>query len=198
MDPHRMGERCPHSPLRTTGWLLGWRLTFGGEQLGWDGALATIVEDPIEQVFVAVYDVTDEDAGLLDGWESADSGLYRKTRVRVTTLLGEEHGWDGALPTLVQDPLEQVYVAVYDVGPKDESALDGWEQADSGLYRKTKVRVATMNGELVVWTYVLDAYEGGLPSAVTLGVLADAAEAADAPDDYVAGLRRRPCRSTGL
>ena len=26
----------------------------------------------------------------------------------------------------------------------------------------------------------------------------DAAEAADAPDDYVAALRRRPCRSTGL
>ena len=44
-----------------------------------------------------------------------------------------------------------------------------------------------MTGELVVWTYVLDAYEGGLPSASYLGVLADAAEAADAPDDYVAG-----------
>ena len=29
-------------------------------------------------------------------------------------------------------------------------------------------------------------------------VLADAAEAADAPDDYVGALRRRPCRSTGL
>ena len=101
-----MGERCPHSPLRTTGWLLGWRLTFGGEQHGWDGALATLVEDPLEQVFVAVYDVTDEDAGLLDGWESADSGLYRKTKVRVSTLSGEQ----------------------------------------------------------VAWTYVLDAYEGGLPS----------------------------------
>ena len=37
-----------------------------------------------------------------------------------------------------------------------------------------------------MWTYVLDAYEGGLPSASYLGVLADAAEAADAPDDYVA------------
>ena len=37
-----------------------------------------------------------------------------------------------------------------------------------------------------------------LPSASYLGVLADAAEAADAPDDYVAALRRRPCRSTGL
>jgi len=135
-----MGERCPHSPLQTTGWLVGWRLTFGGE----------------------------------------------------------EHGWDGALATIVQDPFEQVYVAVYDVTKEDESALDSWEAADSGLYRKTKVRVSTMTGELVVWTYVLDAYEGGLPSALTLGVLADAAEAAAAPDDYVAALRRRPCSSTGL
>jgi hypothetical protein len=139
LDPSRMSERCPHSPLRSTGWLLGWRLTFGGEDHGWDGALPTIVEDPIEQVFVAVYDVTEEDAALLDGWESADSGLYRKTRVRVTTLLGEQ----------------------------------------------------------VAWTYVLDAYEGGLPSASTVGILADAAEAADAPDDYVAALRARPCRSLG-
>jgi gamma-glutamylcyclotransferase (GGCT)/AIG2-like uncharacterized protein YtfP len=140
LDPARMGERCAHSPLQTTGWLTGWRLTFGGE----------------------------------------------------------EHGWDGALPTLVQDPLEQVFVAVYDVSPIDESTLDELEQADTGLYRKTKVRVSTMTGELVVWTYVIDAYEGGLPSAVTLGILADAAEAADAPADYVAALRRRPCRSTGL
>ena len=138
LDPARMGERCPHSPLATTGWLQGWRLTFGGEEHGWDGALSTIVEDPIDQVFVAVYDITRE----------------------------------------------------------DEAALDGWEAADLGLYRKTKVRVATLTGEIVVWTYVLDAYEGGLPSASYLGVLADAAEAADAPADYVANLRRRPCRST--
>ncbi len=140
LDPARMSERCPHSPLRTTGWLEGWRLTFGGE----------------------------------------------------------EHGWDGALSTIVQDPFERVFVAVYDVPTQDESALDHVEQADSGLYRKVKVRISTMTGELVAWTYVLDAYEGGLPSAVTLGILADSAEAADAPDDYVAALRRRPCRSTGL
>lgn len=140
LDPAQMLLRAPHSPLRGTGWLTGWRLTFGGEELGWDGALATIVQDPLEQVFVALYDVTDEDAGLLDGWESADSGLYRKT----------------------------------------------------------KVRVSTMAGELVAWTYVLDAYEGGLPSASYLGVLAEAAEAADAPADYVASLRERPCRSSGL
>ena len=60
------------------------------------------------------------------------------------------------------------------------------------------MRVDTLNGEVVAWAYVLDAYEGGLPSASYLGILADAAEAADAPDDYVSALRRRPCRSTGL
>ena len=140
LDPRRMGERCPHSPLQTTGWLLGWRLTFGGEDLGWDGALSTIVQDPIEQVFVAVYDVSRE----------------------------------------------------------DEANLDGWESTNTGLYRKVKVRVSTMTGELLTWTYVLDAFEGGLPSASYLGVIADAAEAADAPADYVAALRLRPCRSTGL
>lgn len=140
LDPARMLELAPHSPLSGTGWLQGWRMTFGGEELGWDGALATIVEDPFEQVFVAVYDVTRE----------------------------------------------------------DESRLDGWEVADSGLYRKTKVRVSTMTEELVVWTYVLDAYEGGLPSASYLGVLAEAAQAASAPDDYVAALRARPCRSIGM
>lgn len=140
LDPARMGARCPHSPLQGTGWLTGWRLTFGGEEHGWDGSLATIVPDPFEQVFVAVYDVTGEDEAILDGWEGADTGLYRKTRVRVSTL----------------------------------------------------------TGELVVWAYVLDAYEGGLPSASYLGVLANAAEAADAPADYVQALRRRACRSTGL
>ena len=140
LDPARMGERCPHSPLRATGWLEGWRLTFGGEEHGWDGALATIVQDTFERVFVAVYDVTDDDESVLDGWESADSGLYRKTRVRVATMIGEQ----------------------------------------------------------LAWAYVLDAYEGGLPSASYLGVLADAAQAADAPVDYVAALRARPCRSSGL
>ena len=140
LDPARMADRCPHSPLRTTGWLDGWRLTFGGEEHGWDGALATIVQDHFEQVFVALYDVTDQDAEVLDEWESATSGLYRKTRVRV----------------------------------------------------------ATMQGEQVAWAYVLDAYEGGLPSASYLGVLADAAEAAGAPADYVAALRSRACRSSGL
>ena len=44
---------------------------------------------------------------------------------------------------------------------------------------------------------MLDAYEGGLPSASYLGVISEAAAAAGAPDDYVADIRNRPCRSIG-
>nr|MBA2465772.1 gamma-glutamylcyclotransferase [Nocardioidaceae bacterium] len=35
------------------------------------------------------------------------------------------------------------------------------------------------------------------PSAMYLGILAEAAQSADAPDDYLAALRSRPCRSLG-
>ncbi len=139
LDPAQMLERCPHSPAVGTGWLEGWRLSFGGEDLGWEGALATVVEHPGEHVFVMLYDVIDADVSRLDQWEGADTGLYRKISVRVHTL----------------------------------------------------------DGDVLAWVYVLDGYEGGLPSARYLGVLADAAEVAGAPDDYVSDLRARPCRSTG-
>ncbi|KWX02451.1 gamma-glutamylcyclotransferase [Carbonactinospora thermoautotrophica] len=139
LDARQMARRAPHSPLRGPGWLMGWRLTFGGEDLGWEGALATVVEDPKSQVFVMLYDVPHFDEQLLDRWEGAALGLYRKIRVRVHTL----------------------------------------------------------DGEVLAWLYVLNAYEGGLPSARYLGIIADAAEAAGAPADYVADLRNRPCRSFG-
>ena len=79
----------------------------------------------------------------------------------------------------------------------DEQALDEWEGAGLGVYRKIRVRIATLDGDVLAWLYVLDAYEGGLPSARYLGILADAAEKAGAPDDYVKDLRTRPCRSLG-
>ena len=130
-----MASRCPHSPQRGTGWIPDWRITFGGE------------------------------------------------------------GWDGPLPTLVEEAGQQVFVALYDVTASDEEALDQWESANTGLYRKVRVRVATLDGEQAAWVYVLNDFEGGMPSAMTLGILADAAEAAGAPDDYVAELRSRSCSS---
>jgi hypothetical protein len=57
--------------------------------------------------------------------------------------------------------------------------------------------VQTLDGDLAAWLYVLNDYEGGLPSARYLGLVADAAELAGAPADYVADLRSRPCASLG-
>lgn len=139
MDPEQMLERAPHSPMAGTGWLTGWRLTFAGEDLGWEGALATVVEEPGAQVFCVLYDMS----------------------------------------------------------PEDELSLDRWEGSELGFHRKIRLRVQTLDGSTLAWLYVLDAWEGGLPSARYLGVMADAAYAAGAPTDYVQGLRTRECRNVG-
>ena len=140
MDPARMHERAPHSPHRGTGYLEGWRLTFGGDDIGWDGALATVVEDANEHVFVSLYDLT----------------------------------------------------------PQDERALDEWEGVAVDVYRKIKVRVHTLDGEPLCFLYVLNGYEGGLPSKQYMSIIVDAAIAAGAPVDYIEDLAKRPTRASDI
>src|SRR5262249_24545114 len=93
MDPAQMLQRCPHSPLAGTGWIKGAGLTLGGEELGWEGALATIVREEEGRAFVALYDVTAKDEPRLDAWEGADTGLYQKIRLLVHTLEADELAW---------------------------------------------------------------------------------------------------------
>ena len=129
---------CPHSPLVGTGWLEGWRLTFAGDgELGWEGAVSTVVESPGDRVFVALYDI---------------------------------HAWDAA-------------------------QLDEIEGVTAGTYRKLHVRVVTLDGEVTAWVYVFAGYEGGLPTSWYLSEVANAAQKAGAPDDYVADLRSRPTKT---
>jgi hypothetical protein len=85
-----------------------------------------------------------------------------------------------------------VFVVLYDVSDLDADQLDRWEGGELGLHKKLRLRVHTLDGDALAWVYVLDAYEGGIPSARYLGVIADAAEQAGAPDDYVSALRTRP------
>lgn len=105
LHPAWMAERAPHSPVVGTGWLQGWRLTFGGEERSLHGALATIVEEPGSQVFVMVYALTDLDERALDTIEGGDFGLYRKIHVRVSLLDRDISAWlyvldgfEGGLP----------------------------------------------------------------------------------------------------
>ncbi|MEZ5212663.1 MULTISPECIES: gamma-glutamylcyclotransferase [unclassified Gordonia (in: high G+C Gram-positive bacteria)] len=142
MDPAQMLQRAPHSPMSSTGWLHGWRLTFAGDDIGWEGSLATVTEDR-------------------------------------------------------DDPDARVFVVLYDVPPEDEANLDRWEGTELGVHRKIRARVDTPNGPVLAWLYVIDGYEGGLPSARYLGVMADAAEIAGAPGDYVERLRLHEARNVG-
>ncbi len=135
MDPAQMAKRCPHSPQRGSGWLEGWRLTFGGEDISWEGARATVVEDAGQRVFVVLYDVPET----------------------------------------------------------DERALDRWDGATLDYYRKLRVRVETLDGDALAWLYVLNAYEGGLPSARNLGLGRPAVGAQPRP----AGRRGGEGRGTG-
>ncbi|MEB3064347.1 MULTISPECIES: gamma-glutamylcyclotransferase [Mycolicibacter] len=139
MHPEQMLQRAPHSPMIGTGWVHGWRLTFAGEDIGWEGALATVVEDPESSVFVVLYDVTAEDEKNMDSWEGSDFGIHKKIRCRV------------------------------DSAPEP----------------------------VLAWLYVVDAWESGMPSARYLGVVAEAAQIAGAPDEYVRNLRTRPARNIG-
>ena len=113
------------------------------------------------------------------------------------TFGGADLGWDGALATIVEDPDSQVFVLLYDVPSWDEQKLDEWEGTALGVFAKVRLRVQTLEGEVPAWFYVVNGYEGGLPSAHYLGLIADGAEKAGAPADYVEDLRRRSCRSIG-
>lgn len=142
MDPAQMLQRAPHSPMASTGWLCGWRLTFAGDDIGWEGSLATVTEDR-------------------------------------------------------ENPDSKVFVVLYDVPAEDEANLDRWEGTELGVHRKVRARVETPNGPVLAWLYFIDGYEGGLPSARYLGVIANAAEVAGAPVDYVQRLRLHEARNVG-
>ena len=76
-----------------------------------------------------------------------------------------------------------MFVVLYDVNAEDEQRLDRWEGSELGIHRKIRLRVDRSDGGTeLAWLYVLDAYEGGLPSARYIGVMADAAEKAGAPE----------------
>ncbi len=147
--------------------------------------------------------------GWLEGWR--------------LTFAGDDPTWEGAVATLVEDSGSRVFVVLYDVPDDDVRAMDRWEGTDLMPARKIRVRVerhptvpagppvgaqesefavpssTTVDAEdtVLVWLYVMDAFEGGLPSARYLGLLADAAECAGAPDAYVRHLRTRESRNVG-
>jgi len=115
------------------------------------------------------------------------------------TFAGEDIvGWEGAVTTIVPSEGDRVFVALYDVHPWDEVRLDEVEGVEAGTYTKLHMRVSTLDGDVTAWVYVLVGYEGGLPTSWYLNEIANAAQKAGAPDDYVSQLRGRPTRNNQL
>lgn len=172
LHPGQMARRAPHSPLVTTGWLEGWRLTFGECLPEPGGALATLAEDAGQRVFVALYDLMEWDEPHLDLWQGA---------------LEAPRGGQRRLRGVSGDGYEELR---RELGPM---------AGDGRTYRKVTVRARTADrGVVTAWAYVLDGYEGGMPSAIQLGELAVAAEKAGAPDWYISDLLARECLPTEL
>ena len=176
MHPDQMTTRAPHSPFAGSGSLEGWRLTFAGDDPTWEGAVATVVPDRDSRVFVVLYDVPPEDVLSLDRWEGTDEMPARKIRVRITRR-----------PTVPDGPpvgAQESEFAV-DSAPADPLPVSPGAASTSG------------DDTVLAWLYVMDAFEGGLPAARYLGLLADAAECAGAPERYVRELRTRESRNVG-
>jgi len=115
------------------------------------------------------------------------------------TFAGEDLvGWEGAVTTIVPSPGDRVFVALYDVHPWDEARLDEVEGVNADTYTKLHLRVSTLDGEVTAWVYVLVGFEGGLPTTWYLNEIANAAQKAGAPDDYVEYIRTRPTRNNHL
>jgi hypothetical protein len=124
-----MLTRAPHSPIIGPGWLNGWRLTFGGEDRSWQGALPTIVEAADSQVYVMLYALTDFDENNLDSAEGFDLGMYRKIRVRVSTLdrdvtawLYVVDGYEDGLP--LRQHVEDIITAARTAGAPEDYIAD--------------------------------------------------------------------------
>lgn len=119
----------------------------------------------------------------------AGAGWLRGWRL---TFAQSELGWHGPLPTVVEHEGGEVFVMLYEVSEVDERSLDEWEGVALGLWRKIRVRIDSMSRSHIAWLYVLDGYEGGLPTREYLQMMADAALAGGAPGDYIAAILDRP------
>nr|WP_143832953.1 MULTISPECIES: gamma-glutamylcyclotransferase family protein [Nocardiopsis] len=185
LDPGQMARRAPRSPLLTTGWLEGWRLTFGEGLPVPGGALTTLAEDSGQRVFVALYDLMEWDVPLLDSWEGVREEPRRDRRSRA--VAGDEEG-----------PRRRAVAGDGEEEPRRRRPLRA-VAGDGRAYRRMTVRARTADrGVVTAWAYVLDGYEGGMPSAIQLGQLAAAAEKAGAPDWYVSDLLARECLPSDL
>jgi len=89
LDFEQMRKRCPSAVTISRATLPDHRLAFTRFSEARSGGVADIVPSPADRVQGALYDITEEDAARLDGFEGVSDGCYERITVKVTLLAGE-------------------------------------------------------------------------------------------------------------
>jgi len=141
MNPQQMHQRCRDFKVVTIARLPCYRIGFFGHSKIWDGAQATIVRDPLHEVWGVVYELSDMDLERLDAWQDVrmdGTGPYFHYPVRVagndgriyTTLFYEK--------TIQGEPQKpsQPYLDFIVTGAEAHRLPDAYIQALKGVSTK--------------------------------------------------------------
>ncbi len=116
----QMLERCPNSKPRFIATLPNYKLIFAGWSRKWHGGVASIKPFRGERVIGAVYEISERDLRLLDGYEG-----YPTTYNRLTVTVITEDGERVEAITYIkreqseETQLSREYLAVIQQGYKD-------------------------------------------------------------------------------
>jgi gamma-glutamylcyclotransferase (GGCT)/AIG2-like uncharacterized protein YtfP len=87
----QMKKRCPDSAFIEVGRLRGRSLAFTIRSSHWDGGVADIVPDPAGEVWGVLYEISNDDLGLLDQYEGEGSS-YGRFQTTIETSIGSVGG----------------------------------------------------------------------------------------------------------
>nr|XP_045624284.1 gamma-glutamylcyclotransferase-like [Procambarus clarkii]XP_045624285.1 gamma-glutamylcyclotransferase-like [Procambarus clarkii] len=79
----------PSAEMRSVGKLKDYRLDFNHFSHRWQGAVATIIEDPGNYLYGVLWEIGNEDMAKLDMQEGVHKGIYKVLEVDVETPSGE-------------------------------------------------------------------------------------------------------------
>ncbi|HUT04406.1 MAG TPA: gamma-glutamylcyclotransferase family protein [bacterium] len=89
LDFEQMHNRCPSAVTIAMAILPEHRLAFTRFSEARNGGVADIVPAQVDHVQGALYDITDDDAVRLDGFEGVSDGCYERITVKITLRAGE-------------------------------------------------------------------------------------------------------------
>jgi cation transport regulator ChaC len=90
LNPAQMERRCPGTRMVGIGTLVAARISFTGYSMGWQGGVATLLEDDDEMVQGVVWSIPVDEVPVLDRCEGVAAGIYTKEMMTIRLEQGGE------------------------------------------------------------------------------------------------------------